>query len=70
MFCLFILKLTALLVQDKESKNKQQNEYIGKHNFCLMKTNFCFLRIFPRWIQIRVCYYSCSTATEFFKMWF
>jgi len=38
-FFLPIPKLAALVVQDKESKNKQQNEYTGKHNFCHMKTN-------------------------------
>jgi hypothetical protein len=44
---LSIPKPTALLVQDEESKSEQQNEYDGKHNFCHMKTNLCFLCISP-----------------------
>jgi len=68
-FFLPIPKLAALVVQDKESKNKQQNEYTGKHNFCHMKTNVCFICIFHTEFKyvIRIALSPKFCVTEFLK---
>ena len=46
--------------------------YTGKHGFCHMKTNLCFLCILPRWIQ--TCYLNCfithGLVWQIFKMQF